>query len=156
MPPHITTLGELLDEYPELRINNYAFRLHKLRRPNLSFNFGNAEDNAPTWLEKTDDECFEELCKRCATRPAFRFRLPAPATRAQPQVGDLLQLFYDSLTGFGTFGYLHRDHRTRYHFLRLYEDSNSPPTSQRGDSVDVPVGEVLDQHPEIRVYANFD
>ena len=174
IPPTLRTLGAVLDEYKELRINNATQRASKPAEKYAAdslFSFLYDDDDDDTsWLDKPNEACFYELAARCkefASWKLFRFRVPTGISRPTP--GCTLQLFHDRCTGFATFGRLLFDDTSRTHFVRIYSDHTSASAQQqqhqhrwasRDNSddvvplpfVDIPLGIVLDQYAELRVY----
>lgn len=158
VPPPISTVGDLLDAYAELRIN--TIKRKAVAAAAVVASKPDVEDES--WLDKSSDECFDELERRCLYNAGLRLRLrlPSSAARASPRAGDVLQLFHDRITGFATYARLLEDDKTLTYYFRVYEGEGGlrgraffRPTEA---FVDVSVGEVLDQHSEIRVFMNGD
>mmetsp|Transcript_15234 Transcript_15234/g.49627 ORF Transcript_15234/g.49627 Transcript_15234/m.49627 type:complete len:304 (-) Transcript_15234:173-1084(-) len=185
-PPVLRSLGDVLDEYAELRINAKRATLRKKKEPQ-PYVVDDPRAFDASWIDEPNDVCFQELARRCAAYASWGLRFRLPSTVARPAPGCTLQLFHDRLTGFATYGTLMFDDTdTRTHFVRIYSDHAQSPKSQRNQAikatagrflgyggprdadgggrprdadgvplpyVDIPIGIVLDQHAELRVYA---
>ena len=167
-PPVIRSLGELLETYQELRINNtprkFLRRTEKKRKerfPPSSALF--TIDEGDSWLDKTNEDCFLELDRRCKMNASWRlrFRLPTGVSR-RPTPGCVLQLFHDRLTGFATYGTLlyddndafvriYADHANKTQQIEEEEEQGGQHNNNKKAFVDIPLGIVLDQHAELRV-----